>query len=71
MANPWDNVTLETVRDRLKKLDEPPPTNDLDKNALNVARMVASGFLTLKDKSEERRHLEGLLKHMEAERADC
>ena len=69
MANPWDNVTLETVRDRLKKLDEPQLPTALDKNALNVARMVASGFLAIKDKAEERRLLEGLLKHMEADRA--
>ena len=68
-AKPWDNVTIEQVRQRLADLDKPPEPTPFDIHALNLATQIASGWIsgwiTLADKSEERRLLTGLLEHME------
>ena len=62
---PWANLTIDQVRQRLSDLDKPPEPKPFDKHSLKLAKQVASGWITLTDKSEERRLLTGLLEHME------
>jgi len=65
----WENVTIEQVRQRLADLDKQPERKPFDKHSLDLAKQVASGWITLSDKSEERRLLTGLLEHMEKQSA--
>ena len=61
------NVSMDQVRQKLAELDKPPEPKPFDKHSLKLAKQVASGWITLTDKSEERRLLTGLLEHMEKE----
>ena len=65
---PGTAVTIEQVRQRLAELGRPPESapRPLDMHALNLAREVASGTITLADKAEEQWLLAGLLEHMKS-----
>jgi len=61
------NLSIDQVRQRLAELDKPPERMPFDKHSLELAKKIASDWITLTDKSEERRLLTGLLEHMEKE----